>query len=131
MGVNDLLSRLAMTKPDVSNVSAVQPSGIKAFGCNGTETADVSSVSVADSRLAVDTADTAEICLTYQPKPARIGACTPDTADTLRVITSPHDAEKAEPIADVPAKPLSTFPDEIAVDRNSSILPTVADGCRH
>lgn len=33
----------------------------------------------------------------------------------------------AEPIADMPAKTLSSFCHEAAVDRNSSILPTIAD----
>lgn len=113
MGVNDLLSRLAMTKPAVSNVSAVQPSDSKAFCCHGTETAYVSSVSVVDSRLAVDTADTVEICLTYQPKSLRIGACTPDTADTSKITTALHDAD---------------FRADLPVDRN--ILKRCPD-CQH
>jgi len=125
MGLSDLLSRLAMTNPDVSNVSAVQASDSKAFGRYGSETANVSDVSAQDSRPAVDTADTADICLTYQRKPAWIGACTPDTADTSQIIKAGDDA--AKPIADVPVNPLSTFQAETAVDRNSSILPMVEE----
>ena len=125
MGLNALLSRLAMTSPDVSNVSAVQPCDSKAFGRYGSDTSNVSGVSGADSRPAVDTADTADICLTYQRKPSWIGACTPDTADTSQIIKA-GDAE-AEPIADTRGNPLSSFHTEIAVDRNSSTLPTIAD----
>ncbi len=125
MGLNALLSRLAMTNPAVSNVSAVQPSDSKAFGRYGSNMANVSGVSGADSRPAVDTADTAVICLTYQRKPSWIGACTPDTADTSQIIKA-GDVE-AEPIADTPGNPLPSFQAEIAVDRNSPTLPTIAD----
>jgi hypothetical protein len=127
MGLNALLSRLAMTNPDVSNVSAVQPCDSKAFGIYGSDTANVSGVSGADSLQGVDTADTADICLTYQSKPAWIGACTPDTADTSQIIKAGDVA--AAPIADMPAKPLSSFQPETAVDLSSPAK--ACPDCRH
>lgn len=91
MGLSDLLSRLAMKNPDVSNVSPVQALDSKAFGRYGSDTANVSDVSGVNIRPAVDTADTADIFLTYQRKPLQIGACTPDTADTSQITNALHD----------------------------------------
>ncbi|MDD2742695.1 MAG: hypothetical protein PHV02_10495 [Rhodocyclaceae bacterium] len=79
------------------------------------------------ARLSIqaDTPDTPCNPVEVSAKPAWIGACTLDTPDTPQIIKAGDVA--AEAIADMAGNPLSSFQAEIAVDRNSSILPTVAD----
>lgn len=72
-----------------------------------------------------DTPDTPCNPVEVSAKPAWIGACTLDTPDTPQIIKAGDVA--AEAIADMPVNPLSSFCPEIAVDRNSYILPTVSE----
>jgi hypothetical protein len=72
-----------------------------------------------------DTPDTPCNLVEVSEKPSQIGACTLDTPDTPQIIKGGDVA--AEPIADTPGNPLPSFCPEIAVDRNSSILPTITD----
>lgn len=127
MGVNDLLSRLAMTKPDVTAVTNVQPSDIKAFGCNGSESANVTDVTHRIDCPDVVTAVTGSNGIDVTPKSPWIEACTAVTAVTSLITKALHDAVTAEPIADMPGNLLASFQADSAVDRNTSVLPTVAD----
>jgi hypothetical protein len=79
------------------------------------------------ARLSIqaDTPDTPCNPVEVSAKPAWIGACTLDTPDTPQIIKAGDVA--AEPIADMPEKPLSSFCPEIAVDRNSFTLPTIEE----
>lgn len=70
----------------VTDVSAVQPSIHAGYGCNGTETADVSAVTAEVATMCTVTAETAAILQALQRKPAPVLACTPDTAVTCKKI---------------------------------------------
>ncbi|QJC57144.1 hypothetical protein HC248_02460 [Polaromonas vacuolata] len=71
-----------IVKRDVSAVSAVQASVYAGLGCYGTNSADVSDVSLSRSKAVPDTADTAWKNMPYQRKPNAHAACTPDTSET-------------------------------------------------
>lgn len=73
----------------------------------------------------VDTPDTPCNPAEVSEKPSQIGDCTLDTPDTPQIIKGGDVA--AETIADMRGNPFSSFHAEIAVDRNSPTLPTVAD----
>lgn len=72
-----------------------------------------------------DTPDTSRNPAEVSAKPARIGACTLDTPDTPQIFKAGDVA--AEPIADMPEKPLSSFQADSDVDRNLCNLPTITD----
>lgn len=106
MALADLLSRLTTKKPDAHHVqSAPFPAP---------ETGHVTAV-------------TGSNVIAVTPKPAWIGACTAVTDVTSQTTNALNNAETVEPIADEPGNLRATFQAEINVDRNSSILPTVAD----
>jgi hypothetical protein len=106
MALADLLSRLTTKKPDVHHIQSVP--------FPAPETRHVTAV-------------TGSNVIAVTPKPAWIGACTAVTAVTSQTTNALRNAETVEPIADTPGNLRASFQAEIAVDRNSSILPTVAD----
>lgn len=102
MALADLLSRLTNNKPDVSHVPSIP-------------------------LLAPVTAVTGRNVIAVTPKPAWIGACTAVTAVTSQITKALHNAETVDPIAETQGNMRASFQAEIAVDRNSSTLPTIAD----
>ena len=112
MSLESLLARLrasALSIPDVSDVSDVQPYGGAACSRYGRETADVSDVSAAARFRLADTPDTAAKKQTYQPEPYGQAACTADTSDTSRSEEGAASVSAARWLADV-ARHLDTTP---------------------
>ncbi|MBE0624407.1 MAG: hypothetical protein IH606_06310 [Burkholderiales bacterium] len=89
-----LESLLATLENDVSPVAAVQPNAGAAFGCNGTDTADVAAVSTQRRCASPATAATAGNGSDVSRKPASILARTSATAATAENNNTRSDAQK-------------------------------------
>lgn len=127
-----LESLLTLLKSDVTHVTAVQPSNHKAFGCNGTAPAGVTSVTPIAARADSVTAVTCEVSRTLQRKPASIKPCTAVTPVTPEKAKAESEAQKVSFGDTATAPPAKVSPRDTveglrlkaAVDAGLKLKPT-------